>query len=104
MGKRRSQINVSKHKDDKAPRDYVSRIEGESGFANIEDCVDAWIQGLKEYIKKSKERLITAESNSNIEQTEKQQKLGNGNGKKNNCMNIFSYKLMKSHTRRPGYN
>ena len=35
------------------------------GFANTEDCVDATIQGLKEYAKKSKERLITTANNSN---------------------------------------
>ena len=33
-------------------------------LASIEDCVDASIQGLKEYIKKNKERLITVANNS----------------------------------------
>ena len=40
-------------------RIYVSRIR-ERGFVSIEDCVDVFIQGLKEYIKKRKERIITA--------------------------------------------
>ena len=32
----------------------------EKEIASIEDCVDLSIQGLKEYIKKSKERVIIA--------------------------------------------
>ena len=43
----------------------MSRKEERKGFAGIEDCIDASIQGLEEYIKKSKERLITAANNSN---------------------------------------
>ena len=31
-----------------------------------DDCVDLKIQGLKEYTRKSKERLVTAANNSNI--------------------------------------
>ena len=37
----------------------VSRKEGGRGHAMIEDCIDISIQGLKEYIKKSKEKQIT---------------------------------------------
>ena len=37
------------------------------------------------------------------EQTEKQQKLENGNEKKNNCMDISSEKLRKLHKIRPGH-
>ena len=49
------------------PRDdiyriYVSRKEGGKGLANIEDSVDASIRGVEDYIKKSKERLMTVAS------------------------------------------
>ena len=44
---------------------YVSRKEGGRGFSSMKDSVDVSIQGLKDYIKKSKEGLITAASNSN---------------------------------------
>ena len=44
--------------------DYVSRKEGGRGLTSIEDCVDASIQGLEDYIEKSKERLIAAANNS----------------------------------------
>ena len=44
---------------------YVSRKEEGRGLTNIENCGDASIQGLEEYIKKSKERPITAAINSN---------------------------------------
>ena len=44
---------------------YVSRKEGGRKRAYIKDCGDATIQGLKEFIKKSKERQFTATSNSN---------------------------------------
>ena len=40
-------------------------IEGGSRHTSIEDSMDATIQGLKDYIKKSKERLITTASTSN---------------------------------------
>ena len=43
---------------------YVSRKEEGRGLTSIEDCMDASIQGLENYIKKNKERLITASSNS----------------------------------------
>ena len=51
------------------PRDgtdglYVSRKEGEWELARIEDSVDASTQGLEDYIKKSKETLITATESS----------------------------------------
>ena len=41
---------------------YMSKEE--SGLACIEDCADAAIQILEDYIKKSKERLITAANHS----------------------------------------
>ena len=51
------------------PRDdrdglYVSRNKRGRGLATIEDCVEATIQGLKEFTKKSKERLHMAANNS----------------------------------------
>ena len=47
------------------PRDdfdrlYVSRKEWERGLACIEDCVDASIQRLEDYIEKYERGLITA--------------------------------------------
>ena len=44
---------------------HVSREEGGRGLARIKDCVDASIQGLEEYINKSKRRQVTAANNSN---------------------------------------
>ena len=44
---------------------YMSRKEAGKGFASIEDWIDTTIQGLKEYTKKSKERLNAAASNKN---------------------------------------
>ena len=49
---------------DNIDRLYISRKEGERGLASIEDSVDISIQGLKEYIKESKERLIIVARNS----------------------------------------
>ena len=43
---------------------YVSRKEGRRGFANIEDSMEASFQGLKDNIKKSKEKGITVNRNS----------------------------------------
>ena len=81
---------------------YVSR--GGRWLTNIEDCVDASIQGHKNYIKKKKERLITTANNSmgNIRKTVKQQKLENVNGKNNNCVDISRDKLARLHERRWG--
>ena len=42
---------------------YVSRNEGRSGLANIQDSIDASIRPLENYIQKSKERQITATTN-----------------------------------------
>ena len=51
------------------PRDdldglYVSREKEGRSLAKIEDSVDASIHGVRDYIKKSKGRLINATSNS----------------------------------------
>ena len=48
------------HPRDDVDRLYVSRKEGKSGLASIEDTVDASIQWLKEYIEKHERGLITA--------------------------------------------
>ena len=51
---------------DDIDRLYVSRKEGGGGWdvANIEDSIDASIWGFENYIKKSKERRVTATRNS----------------------------------------
>ena len=51
------------HRRDDIDRFYESRKEGERGPANIKNCMDASIQELKDYIKKSKERLNTVANN-----------------------------------------
>ena len=66
---------------------HVSRKEGGRGLTCTEDCVDASIQGFEEdYIKKSKERQITAASNSigNIRTDRKTRKTRKQNAKKTN--------------------
>ena len=82
---------------------YVSRKKGGRRLTSTEGCMDASIWGPKVYIKKSWERVITSTSNStdNISTNRTTQKLGNGKGNKNNCMDISSIKLETSNTRRP---
>ena len=46
------------HLGEDIDRLYVTRKEGKSRYASIENRVDATLQGLEEYTKKSKERLI----------------------------------------------
>ena len=53
-------IHKALHPGDIIDRLYASENEVGIGIGSIEDYVDASIQGLEEYIKKSKERLITA--------------------------------------------
>ena len=48
------------HLRDDVDRVYVSRKEGGSGLASIEDNVDTSIQQLEDYIEKHEEGLITA--------------------------------------------
>ena len=48
------------HPRDDVDRLYVSRKEGGSGLASIEDSVDASIQRLEDYIEKHERGLITA--------------------------------------------
>ena len=51
--------------DDNGLYQYVAIKEGERGLANIEEFVSASTQGLDDYIKKSKERLMVAATNDN---------------------------------------
>ena len=64
------------HPRDDIDRLFVSRKEGGRGLTSIKDCIDASIQGLKDYIKKSKERLITVATSSidNIRANKKKRK------------------------------
>ena len=86
------------------PRDNIDRIYASKkerrGHASIEGDVDASIQRLEDYIKKSKERTMTPAINStdNISSN----RTRNRSWKKNNCMDISSDKRAKFHTRRPG--
>ena len=57
-------MNKALHSRDDKDKLYVSRKEGGRGLANIENCVEATIQGLEEYTKKSEERLVMAANNS----------------------------------------
>ena len=52
------------HPRDDVDRLYVSRKEGGSGLASIEDSVDASIQRLEDYIEKHEGGLITAIRNN----------------------------------------
>ena len=51
------------HPWDDVDRLYVSTKEGERGLASIEDCVEASIQQLEDYIGKHEGKLITTSRN-----------------------------------------
>ena len=79
----RKQISMHKalHPRDDIDRLYLSRKEGGRELARNEDGVDASIWGLEDWIKKSKERLITAiksitriTNNNNNKETEIERK------------------------------
>ena len=53
-------INSAFHPRDDVDRLYVSRKEGEWGFASIQDNVDTAIQRLEDYIEKHGGKLTTA--------------------------------------------
>ena len=67
------------------PRDDIDRLYvlrkggGWGGFVSVEDCVESLIQGLEDYIKKRKVRLLTAANNSigNIRTNRKKKQLTN---------------------------
>ena len=67
------------------PRDdwqFIHQEKKEKELTNIVNCKDATIKGQQDYIKKSKERLITMVSNSTVKiSTEKQQEIKNQMGK-----------------------
>ena len=86
---------ASDPKDD-TDRFYMSRKEGGRGLISIEDCVDATIQEIEEYTKKSKARLNTA-GRDNLKTNSKAKNLENKNRKKNNCMYNSKNKLWKLH-------
>ena len=112
MDKGGTQTNGPKDKeiDDYAPGLTPERWHRQMIFIKEEEdsstlrTVDASIQGLKDYIRKSKERLIRAASNSidNI-RPDRKQKLGNRDGKNNKCKEISSNKQMKLYIRKPGH-
>ena len=56
-------IHKALHPRDDVDRLYVSRKEGGSGLASIEDLVDASIQRLEDYIEKHEGGLLTATRN-----------------------------------------
>ena len=58
------EMNKALHLRDDIDRLYVSRKEGERGLASTEDCVDAPIRRLEDYIKMYRGRLITTSSNN----------------------------------------
>ena len=67
---------------------YVSK-KGGRDLTCTEDRIDSAIRGLKEYIKKSKERQQPVTSITQ-DQTVNPQNLEDKSGKKNNCVNISS--------------
>ena len=87
------------HPWDNIDRRYMFRKERGRDLTSIDDSINTSIQGLEEYVEKSKERLIIETRNSkwSIEQ-----QLENRNGKKNNCMNISIDKQVKSHMKKIG--
>ena len=82
------------HLRDDADRLYVTRKEGGRGLTSIEDSVDTSILRLRDYIQKSKERLITAASSSTENMTINNKK------QKWEEKQLYRYFERKSHTRR----
>ena len=97
------------HPRDDGDRLNVLRNEGGRGLSNIADSIDTSIRRLEDYIKISKERLITVTRNNTkntringatiTRKQTKQKRIG----KKNKCMDILSDKPAKCHTRRLGH-
>ena len=98
-------IHWALHPRDKIDRLYVSRKEGGRRFAYSEDCVEAPVKALDDNIKKSKERVITADRNNivNVRTDRKTTKNKKHKWEENNCMNISRDKLARLQTRRSGY-
>ena len=70
----------------------ISRKEVQRELASIGNCVDAVIQGVENYFRKSKEILITAASNNigKIIPEKENKNQGNRNVRKIYCMDILS--------------
>ena len=83
-------------------RDDIDRLYVSRRFTSMEDCVDESIQGLREYIKKNKERLILAENCDNLNTDRKTTKTIRQKWEENNCMDFSSDKLARFHTGRRG--
>ena len=74
----------------------MSRKEGGSELASIEDCVNLTIQRLKYYPKESGQQQ---KYQKNLRTNKKTKNIENRNGKKNNCTDTSSGKLRKLSTR-----
>ena len=90
----RTKKMMSMHKSALHPRDdteilYASR-KGGWRFTCIEDCADAFVQRLNDYIKKSKERLITV-ANNNIESICKDWKTTKTRKRKRESKQLYRY-------------
>ena len=99
MDKKETQINRA---NDKKIDDYVQGLAPErwhrlcvkkKGRRELTSIEDTSIQWLKDYIKKSKERLITAASNSNCNRRTNQQSLESKEVKKNSCMDTSTEEI-----------
>ena len=78
------------HPRDDVDRLYVSRKEGGTGFASIEDTVDASLKLLEDYIEKHEAGLITAIRKDTDNTRDNSMKInGNKWGKKNNSMGVL---------------
>ena len=70
---------------------YVSRKEGGRGLAIIEDCADASIQRLKDYIRKHEGGLITAIRNDTDKMMDNRITITRKQiGKENNYMGVLN--------------
>ena len=78
---------------------YVTWKEGGKALTSIEDYLDAVIHRLREYINRSRERLITAAITTEKQQS---QNLENKNEKKNICLDTSRDKRGKLRVRWPG--
>ena len=78
------------HPRDDVDRLYVSKKEGGSGHASIEDSVDASVQRLKDYIEKHGGGLITDIRNETDNTMDNGTTIGNKNGKKINSMDVLN--------------
>ena len=66
-------LQMALHPRDEISSLYVSSKEGGRGPVSNEDCDDASIKRLEDYIKMGKERLITVTRNSTTQRSTEQQ-------------------------------